>query len=153
MPPAARNVDRVLSAVEAAADEIVDFTSALIRVPTLNPPGEAYEDCARLMGDTLARCGFEVEYLAAEGRPEHTRAHPRVNVVGLRRGRSERPDWPRQHAVSWRQRHRAHEPDPRPYPPGPRARSRRADDRDTRRPRGSPSCDDQHQCDHGRPAD
>ena len=91
MPPAARNVDRVLSAVEAAADEIVDFTSALIRVPTLNPPGEAYEDCARLMGDTLARCGFEVEYLAAEGRPEHTRAHPRVNVVGLRRGRSERP--------------------------------------------------------------
>ena len=91
MPPAARNVDRVLSAVDAAADEIVDFTSALVRVPTLNPPGEAYEDCARLMGDTLARCGFDVEYFAAEGRPEHTRAHPRVNVVGLRRGRSERP--------------------------------------------------------------
>ena len=91
MPPAARKADRVLSAVEAAADEMVDFTSALIRVPTLNPPGEAYEDCARLMGNTLARCGFEVEYFAAEGRPEHTRAHPRINVVGLRRGRSERP--------------------------------------------------------------
>jgi succinyl-diaminopimelate desuccinylase len=91
MPPAPRTVDQVLSAVEDATDEIVDFTSALIRVPTLNPPGEAYEDCARLIGGTLARCGFEVDYMAAEGRPEHTRAHPRVNVVGFRRGRSDRP--------------------------------------------------------------
>ena len=83
--------DRVLAAVEAAADEIVDFTSALIRVPTVNPPGEAYPDCARVIGDKLLECGFDVDYLAAEGRPEHTRSHPRVNVVGLRRGRSERP--------------------------------------------------------------
>ena len=50
--------DRVLATVEASADEIVDFTSALIRVPTVNPPGEAYQDCARVIGDTLARCGF-----------------------------------------------------------------------------------------------
>jgi len=83
--------DRVLAAVEACADEIVTFTSELIRVPTVNPPGDAYEDCARLIGDRLAACGFEVEYHAAEGRPEHTRAHPRVNVVGLRRGRALRP--------------------------------------------------------------
>ena len=76
------HVDRVLAAVEAAADEIVDFTSALIRIPTVNPPGEAYDDCARLIGDRLAACGFDVEYIAAEGRPEHTRAIPRVNVVG-----------------------------------------------------------------------
>jgi len=83
--------DRVLAAVEACAGEIVAFTSDLIRVPTVNPPGDAYEDCARLIGDRLAACGFEVEYHAAEGRPEHTRAHPRVNVVGLRRGRALRP--------------------------------------------------------------
>ncbi len=83
--------DRVLSAVDAAADEIVDFTSALIRVPTVNPPGEAYPDCARLIGLRLADCGFAVDYIAAEGRPEHTAAHPRVNVIGLRRGRQARP--------------------------------------------------------------
>lgn len=84
-------VDRVLAAVDAAADEMVAFTSELIRVPTVNPPGEAYDTCARLIGDRLAAGGFEVEYLAAEGRPEHTSAHPRVNVVGLRRGRTLRP--------------------------------------------------------------
>jgi succinyl-diaminopimelate desuccinylase len=91
MPVAAPIADRVLSAVEAAADEIVDFTSALIRVPTVNPPGEAYDDCARLMGQMLGTCGFEVDYVAAEGRPEHTPAHPRINVIGFRRGRHDRP--------------------------------------------------------------
>lgn len=90
MPPASAT-DRVLAAVEAAAEELVVFAADLIRVPTVNPPGEAYEDCARLIGDRLARGGFEVEYHRAEGRPEHTRAHPRVNVIGLRRGRVVRP--------------------------------------------------------------
>lgn len=91
MAGSAAAVDRVLSAVDAAADEIVAFTSDLIRLPTVNPPGEAYEDCARLIGGRLARGGFEVEYIAAQGRPEHTSAHPRINVVGLQRGRALRP--------------------------------------------------------------
>jgi succinyl-diaminopimelate desuccinylase len=87
----AAHVDRVFSKIDDAAGEIVDFTSALIRVPTVNPPGEAYEDCARLIGESLQAKAFEVEYFPAEGRPEHTRSHPRINVVGLRRGRSLRP--------------------------------------------------------------
>jgi succinyl-diaminopimelate desuccinylase len=83
--------DKVLAAVDASADEIVAFTSDLIRVPTVNPPGEVYADCARLIGDRLSACDFEVEYHAAEGRAEHTAAYPRLNVVGLRRGRALRP--------------------------------------------------------------
>jgi succinyl-diaminopimelate desuccinylase len=83
--------ERVLAAVEAASAEIVDFTADLVRVPTINPPGEGYAECAGLIGDRLARCGFDIEYHAPEGRPEHTSAHPRLNVVGLRRGRSLRP--------------------------------------------------------------
>jgi succinyl-diaminopimelate desuccinylase len=84
-------VDRVLAAVEDAADEIVAFTTELIRVPTVNPPGQEYAACARLIGTQLDACGFDVEYHPAEGRPEHTSSHPRVNVVGLRRGRALRP--------------------------------------------------------------
>src|SRR5258708_7824257 len=83
--------DRVLSAVDALAGEAVGFTSDLIRMPTVNPPGDMYVECARFIGDTLARSGFEVEYFEAEGRPEHTRAHPRLNVVGTRRGKHPRP--------------------------------------------------------------
>lgn len=85
------HVDRVLQAVDALADEAVAFTADMIRVPTVNPPGELYDDCARLIGRQLQACGFETEYFAAEGRPEHTRTHPRINVVGTRRGRAERP--------------------------------------------------------------
>jgi succinyl-diaminopimelate desuccinylase len=87
----AASVDRVLAAIDDAADEIVDFTTALIRIPTVNPPGDAYPECATFIGDRLARCGFEIDFVAAEGRPEHTAAHPRVNVVGVRRGPSARP--------------------------------------------------------------
>ena len=52
----------------------------------MNPPGEEYEACAHFIGDDLKRRGFEVEYIAAEGLREHTVRHPRVNVVGTRRG-------------------------------------------------------------------
>jgi succinyl-diaminopimelate desuccinylase len=84
-------VRRVAERVDETADEIVDFAAALIRVPTVNPPGDAYEPCARLIGDRLKACEFEVAYVAAEGRPEHTRQHPRVNVIGRRAGRQPHP--------------------------------------------------------------
>ncbi len=83
--------ERVLAAVDALAAEAVAFASDLIRIPTVNPPGDFYADCARAIGDTLARCGLDVEYHTADGRPEHTPAHPRVNVIGTRRGRSAHP--------------------------------------------------------------
>jgi succinyl-diaminopimelate desuccinylase len=84
-------VNRVLAAVDDVADEAVAFTADMIRIPTINPPGELYDDCTRLIGAQLHSCGFDVEYHAAEGRPEHTRTHPRVNVVGSRRGKNARP--------------------------------------------------------------
>ena len=90
MTDAAR-ADRVLAAVDACADEIVEFTSALIRIPTVNPPGDHYTACAQLIGARLTSCGFEIDYVAAEGRPEHTALHPRVNVVGRRSGHTARP--------------------------------------------------------------
>jgi succinyl-diaminopimelate desuccinylase len=83
--------ERVLRQADALRDEAVAFTSELIKIPTVNPPGDAYEECARVIGRRLERSGFEVEYHAAEGRPEHTREHPRLNVVGARKGRGRGP--------------------------------------------------------------
>jgi succinyl-diaminopimelate desuccinylase len=83
--------DRVLAEVEAATGEIVEFTRDLIRLPTVNPPGQGYVDCARLIGRRLEQCGFAVDYVTPDGRPEHTPEHPRLNVVGLRRGAEDRP--------------------------------------------------------------
>src|SRR5258706_12880772 len=83
--------ERVLGEVDRVADEAVAFTADLVRIPTVNPPGELYEECAHRLGDRLAECGFEIEYFTAVGRPEHTRARPRVNVVGTRRGNGPGP--------------------------------------------------------------
>src|SRR5258705_1293064 len=79
-------IDRVVLEVDRAVDEIVQFTADLVRIPTINPPGDEYEACARFIGDHLRRHDFDVEYIVADGRPEHTARHPRVNVVGSRRG-------------------------------------------------------------------
>src|SRR5579864_3540699 len=85
--PSVDEVDRIVAEVDRAADEIVAFTSGLVRIPTVNPPGEHYEACAHFLGDFLKKLrGFDVEYIAAEGRPEHTVRHPRVNAIGSRRG-------------------------------------------------------------------
>ncbi len=91
MPTATQRADRVFAAIDAATDEMVDFTAEMIRIPTVNPPGDQYEDCARFIGQRLHQCGFDVEYLAAEGSPQHVPSHPRINVIGLQRGRALRP--------------------------------------------------------------
>jgi succinyl-diaminopimelate desuccinylase len=89
--PLAQGRERVLSAVDALADEAVAFTSELVRFPTVNPPGEGYDECARFIGRRLAAFGFDVLYVDAHGRPEHSSRHPRINVVGRRGGQRARP--------------------------------------------------------------
>jgi succinyl-diaminopimelate desuccinylase len=79
-------IDRVTAEVDRARDELVALTADLVRIPTVNPPGDHYDACAHFLGDDLRRRGFAVEYIVADQRPEHTARHPRVNVVGSRRG-------------------------------------------------------------------
>ncbi len=83
----APTIDRLLQRIERRRDELVELTQALIRLPTINPPGDAYHDCADLVGRRLASRGFRVEMLRAEGLPGDSDAHPRINVVGRREGR------------------------------------------------------------------
>lgn len=82
----ASTIDRLLRRIENRRDELVELTQALIRLPTINPPGDAYHDCADLIGRRLANRGFRVEMLRAEGLPGDSDAHPRINVVARREG-------------------------------------------------------------------
>jgi succinyl-diaminopimelate desuccinylase len=72
----------VLDQVDRLADELVAFTQELVRIPTVNPPGECYADCAALIGNRLTEFGYQVEQFPANGLPEHTERYPRMNVVG-----------------------------------------------------------------------
>jgi succinyl-diaminopimelate desuccinylase len=79
---------RVLAAVDELRDDCVAFLAELVRIPTVNPPGERYADAARLIGDRLAALGYAVR----EVRPRAPRdGPPRVNVVGRLAGAAPRP--------------------------------------------------------------
>jgi succinyl-diaminopimelate desuccinylase len=80
------NTDALLQRIEAKRDELTVLTQDLVRMPTINPPGDAYEACARFLGERLRRRGFTVEYIRATGAPGDRDSHPRTNVVARLEG-------------------------------------------------------------------
>ena len=73
---------QVLARVDELADEMVEWLRGLVRIPTVNPPGENYKDCAHFVAGKLREFGYEVSFIEAAGRPECSPEHPRVNVIG-----------------------------------------------------------------------
>ena len=90
-PFAPSKIEAVLRDIEAREDQIVALTQDLIRFPTVNPPGEAYQPCAEYLGNRLLKRGFQVEYIRAEGTPGDSDKYPRINVVARREGKSKGP--------------------------------------------------------------
>lgn len=90
-PAEEARLEQLFARVEDKRDELVALARDLVRIPTVNPPGEAYQACAEYLGTRLAARGFAVEFLRAEGALGDTRTHPRTNVVcrleGKRAGR------------------------------------------------------------------
>jgi succinyl-diaminopimelate desuccinylase len=74
-------LDRLFARIDEQRDDLVELTRDLVRIPTVNPPGEAYADCAGLIGTRLAARGFAVEYLRAAGARADSARYPRTNVV------------------------------------------------------------------------
>ncbi|CAO3453967.1 Uncharacterized deacylase mlr1185 [Azospirillum argentinense] len=72
-------------------DELVALTRDLIRIPTVNPPGDVYTDCAEFLGWRLAGRGFAVEYVRADGAPGDSDRYPRTNVIARIEGREPGP--------------------------------------------------------------
>ena len=78
--------ERLWQEIENRRDDVVALTQALVRIPTVNPPGDAYRPCAELIGERLARRGFSVQYLRAEGALGDSEKYPRCNVVAHKAG-------------------------------------------------------------------
>jgi succinyl-diaminopimelate desuccinylase len=76
----------VVAAVEARRDDLVALTRALVRVPTVNPPGENYRDLCELVAARLAPSGFASAFVRAEGAPGDSDRYPRWNLVARREG-------------------------------------------------------------------
>ncbi len=77
--------------IESKREELVSLTQDLIRIPTVNPPGDAYIPCAEYIGKRLRKRGFEVLYIRGEGSPGDSAAYPRTNVIARIEGKRPGP--------------------------------------------------------------
>jgi succinyl-diaminopimelate desuccinylase len=83
--------ENLFKSIDERRDELVELTRALIRFPTVNPPGEAYRPCAEFIGERLRARGFAVDYVHAAGTPGDCEQYPRINVIARREGAARGP--------------------------------------------------------------
>ncbi len=78
--------DRLLSEIAARRDDLIALTQDLIRIPTLNPPGQQYREICDYLATRLERQGWKVELIRAHGAPGDSEAWPRWNIVARHQG-------------------------------------------------------------------
>src|SRR3984957_8025380 len=83
--------EALFKTIDERRDELVELTRALIRFPTVNPPGEGYPACAEFIGERLRSRGFAVDYVHAAGTPGDSERYPRINVIARRAGTAAGP--------------------------------------------------------------
>jgi len=83
--------DQVVARVDDLVDEMIEWLQGLVRIPTVNPPGENYKDCAHFVAAKLEEFGYDVSFVEAAGRPECSRDNPRINVIGHLHGSTFHP--------------------------------------------------------------
>lgn len=74
-------MDTLKSAVDARREDLIALTRALIRIPTLNPPGLHYRDICEALAARMEPQGWRVELIRAQGAPGDSENYPRWNVI------------------------------------------------------------------------
>ncbi len=77
----------LMAAIEDRRDDLIQLTGDLIRIPTLNPPGENYQAICDFLGKRLKASGFEIQMIRAHGTPGDSERYPRWNVIARRDGK------------------------------------------------------------------
>ena len=74
--------------IDTRADDLIALLQRLVRLPTVNPPGEHYDAITRLLADELAAAGLKTRrftiprILLKKHLPAEQQAFPRYNVLG-----------------------------------------------------------------------
>lgn len=75
-----------MQAIGDRRDDLILLTQELIRIPTLNPPGEFYRDICEYLDKRLSKHGFNTNLIRAYGTPGDSDKYPRWNIVARREG-------------------------------------------------------------------
>lgn len=84
-------LEAMFGRIEDKRGDLVRLTQDLVRIPTINPPGEAYTPCAEFIGERLRRRRFDIQYIRGEGTPGDSARFPRSNVVARIEGKRPGP--------------------------------------------------------------
>lgn len=77
----------LMTAIEDRRDDLIQLTGDLIRIPTLNPPGENYQAICDFLAKRLKASGFDIEMIRAFETPGDSDRYPRWNVIARREGK------------------------------------------------------------------
>ncbi len=78
--------DRLIEEIENRRQDLIELTQALIRIPTLNPPGTKYREICSFLAERLGKRGFRIELIRARGAIADSDAYPRWNLVARHQG-------------------------------------------------------------------
>ncbi|WP_306116170.1 MULTISPECIES: acetylornithine deacetylase/succinyl-diaminopimelate desuccinylase family protein [unclassified Roseovarius] len=78
--------EKLKAEVAARRDDLVALTQDLIRIPTLNPPGQNYREICDYLDRRLLRSGFHTELIRAKGAIGDSDKCPRWNIIARREG-------------------------------------------------------------------
>ena len=74
------------AAIADRRDDLIALTQELIRIPTLNPPGDNYLEICEYLDRRLSASGFDTQLIRAFGAPGDSDKYPRWNIVARRDG-------------------------------------------------------------------
>lgn len=78
---------RLSQEIDARRDDLIALTQDLIRIPTLNPPGDNYLEICAYLERRLKAQKFDVTMVRAKGAAGDSDRYPRWNVIARREGR------------------------------------------------------------------
>lgn len=80
-------LSRLDERIADARQELIELTQALIRLPTVNPPGDGYILVCDLLEQYLKPYGFQIERVRASGALGDSDKYPRWNLIARHEGR------------------------------------------------------------------
>lgn len=91
MTSTAENISftRLCDKIEDKKESMIELTQDLIKIPTLNPPGENYREICEYLDTRLSRAGFATELIRAKDAPGDSDKYPRWNIVARREGQKD----------------------------------------------------------------
>lgn len=79
-------ITRLHREIDSRRDDLIRLTQALVRIPTVNPPGQNYREICEFLDHRLSGAGFDCRIIRATGTPGDSQRHPRWNIVARRSG-------------------------------------------------------------------